>query len=117
MKTHLVMVEFARRYGIKEGLILTELCRRMRVSGEADIPFSVSAGKEHFYYLSEKQIRVSLAKLREQGCVRRVYEKERTVDRTSHFQINSRVYQYYMQIITAEQYALTEDMLSFPERD
>jgi hypothetical protein len=116
MKTHLVIVEFARKYGVKEGLILTELCRRMRVTGKADIPFSVSIGKEHFYYLSEKQIRISLANLREQGCVSRISEKERTVDRTSRFQVNNQVYQYYLQIIIAEQYVLAEDMLPSSER-
>jgi hypothetical protein len=96
MKTHLVIVEFARKYGIKEGLILTELCRRMRVSGMAAIPFSVPLGREHFPYLSEKQIRLSLENLREQGCIRRTYEKERTMDQTSLFQLNDKVYQYYL---------------------
>jgi hypothetical protein len=69
MKTHRVIVEFARKYGIKEGIILTELCRRMKVSGTAAIPFSVSIGKQHFPYLTEKQIRISLTHLREQGCI------------------------------------------------
>jgi hypothetical protein len=111
MKTHLVIVDFARKYGIKEGLILTELCRRMQVSGTVAIPFSVSIGKEHFPYLSEKQIRLSLAHLREQGCVRRAYEQERSMDRTSLFQINSKVYQYYLQIMLTEQSNLAEIML------
>jgi hypothetical protein len=111
MKTHLVIVEFARKYGIKEGLILTELCRRMRDSGTATIPFSVPLGREHFPYLSEKQIRLSLAKLRQQGCVRRAYEKERTMDRTSLFRLNDKVYQYYLQVMIMEQPGLTEAML------
>jgi hypothetical protein len=67
MKTHLVIVDFARKYGIKEGLILTELCRRMQVSVTAAMPFSVSIGKKHFPYLSEKQIRLSLAHLWQQA--------------------------------------------------
>jgi hypothetical protein len=70
----MVIVEFARKYGIKEGSILTELCRRMRLSGAADIPFSVSLGRKHFPYLTEKQMRTSLENLKEQGCIRRVYE-------------------------------------------
>jgi hypothetical protein len=111
MKTHIVIVEFARKYGIKEGLILTELCRRMKVSGTAAIPFSVSLGKEHFPYLTEKQIRLSLANLREQGCVRRAYEKERYMDRTSLFLINDKVYQYYLQVMIMEQGILAEAML------
>ena len=108
MKTHMVVIEFARKYGVKEGLILTELCRRMRLSGAAAIPFSVSLGKEHFPYLTEKQIRISLARLRDQGCIRRSYEQDKTVDRTSLFQINNKVYQYYLEIILVEQGSLTE---------
>jgi hypothetical protein len=111
MKTHLVIVDFARKYGIKEGLILTELCRRMQVSGTAAIPFSVSIGKEHFPYLSEKQIRLSLAHLRQQGCVKRAYEQEKSMDRTSLFQINNKAYQYYLQIMLTEQSSLAEIML------
>jgi hypothetical protein len=111
MKTHIVIVEFARKYGIKEGLILTELCRRMQASGTAAIPFSVSLGKEHFTYLTEKQIRVCLANLRQQGCIRRAYEQERSMDRTSVFQINNKVYQYYLQIMLTEQSSLAEIML------
>ncbi|MDR2019945.1 MAG: hypothetical protein LBQ14_04180 [Treponema sp.] len=111
MKTHMVIVDFARKYGIKEGLILTELCRRMRLSGAAAVPFSVSLGKEHFSYLTEKQIRVCLANLREQGCIKRAYEKERTIDRTARFEINNKVYQYYLQVILTEQSSLSEIML------
>jgi hypothetical protein len=111
MKTHMVIVDFARKYGIKEGLILTELCRRMQLSGAAAIPFSVSLGREHFPYLTEKQIRISLENLREQGCIKRAYEKEQTIDRTAQFEINNKVYQYYLRIILAEQDNLAEFML------
>jgi hypothetical protein len=111
MKTHRVIVEFARKYGVKEGLILTELCRRMQVSGTAAIPFSVSMGREHFPYLSEKQLRLSLTHLREQGCIRRACEKERAMDRTSWFRINDKVYQYYLHVMIMEQDSLAEVML------
>jgi hypothetical protein len=111
MKTHLVIVEFARKYGVKEGLILTELCRRMRISGAAAIPFSVSLGREHFSYMTEKQIRLSLTHLREQGCIMRTYGKEKTIDRTSLFQINNKAYQYYLQVMRTEQGSLAEVML------
>jgi hypothetical protein len=111
MKTHRVIVEFARKYGVKEGLILTELCRRVQVSGTAAIPFSVSMGREHFPYLSEKQIRLSLTHLREQGCIRRIYEKERAMDRTSWFQLNDKAYQYYLHVMIMEQGSMAEAML------
>jgi hypothetical protein len=114
MRTHPVIIDFARKYGVKEGLILTELCRRMRVSGEAAIPFSVSRGKEHFPYLTEKQLRRSLENLREQGCIRRTEENEKTVDRTARFQINKKLYQYYIQAMIADQDILNEDMPPSP---
>jgi hypothetical protein len=115
MKTHMVIVEFARKYGVKEGLVLTELCRRMQVSGTAAIPFSVSLGKEHFPYLTEKQIRLSLANLRQRGCIRRIHEKERGMDRTSLLQVNDKAYQYYLQVMIMEQGRLAEVMLPSSE--
>jgi hypothetical protein len=115
MKTHIVIVEFARKYGIKEGLILTELCRRIKASGTAAIPFSVSLGREHFPYLTEKQIRLSLTHLREQGCIRRIYEKERGMDRTSWFRLNDKAYQYYLQVMIIEHGKLAEVMLPSSE--
>lgn len=107
----MVIVDFAKKYGIKEGVILTELCRRMQFSGTAAVPFSVSLGREHFPYLSEKQIRICLASLREQGCIRRSHETEQTIDRTSRFEINNTVYRYYLQVILAEQSGPAEIML------
>jgi hypothetical protein len=115
MKTHLVIVEFARKYGIKEGLILTELCRRTHIAGTATVPFSVSLGKEHFTYLTEKQIRLSLARLREQGCVRRENTKARSMDQTSLFRLNDKVYQYYLQVMITEQSGMAEVMLPSSE--
>jgi hypothetical protein len=111
MKTHLVIVEFARKYGVKEGLVLTELCRRMQVSGTTAIPFSVSLGKQHFPYLTEKQLRLCLAHLRLHGCIKRTYDKKRAMDRTSLFQLNDKVYQYYLQVMIMEQGRLAEVML------
>jgi hypothetical protein len=107
----MVVIEFARKYGIKEGLLLTELCRRMRLSEAAAIPFSVSLGREHFPYLTEKQIRLSLENLRKQGCIKRAYEQEKTIDRTALFQLNNTVYQYYLHILLVEQDTLAEIML------
>ncbi|MDR2053181.1 MAG: hypothetical protein LBP80_07190 [Treponema sp.] len=83
----------------------------MKISGTAVIPFSVSLGKEHFPYLTEKQLRLCLAHLREQGCIRRAHEKERSMDRTSWFRLNDQVYQYYLHVMIMEQGRLAEVML------
>lgn len=75
----------------------------MQISGKAAVPFSVSLGREHFPYLTEKQIRLSLENLREQGCIRRTYAQEKTMDQTSLFRINDEVSQYYLQVMIMEQ--------------
>jgi hypothetical protein len=69
MKTHMVVIEFAKKYGIKEGLILTELCRRAYGSDVNAVPFSVSQGKAFFPYMSEKQIRLALDNLKAAGSI------------------------------------------------
>jgi hypothetical protein len=104
MKTHMVVIEFARRYGIKEGLLLTELCRRAFVSGANTVPFSVSQGKAFFPYMSEKQIRLSLHNLKTSGCIAAAHSPP-TVDRTQKYGIQENIYKFYVQIVTANQLA------------
>jgi hypothetical protein len=105
MKTHMVVIEFARRYGIKEGLLLTELCRRAYVSGTNTVPFSVSQGKEFFPYMSEKQIRLSLHNLKTTGCIV-IATGSPTVDRTRKYCIQENIYKFYTQILMSDQLTL-----------
>jgi hypothetical protein len=42
---------------------------------------------------------------------RRIYEKEKAMDRTSLFRINDQVYQYYLQVMIMEEGRLAEAML------
>jgi hypothetical protein len=104
MKTHMVVIEFARRYGIKEGLLLTELCRRACVSDANLVPFSVSQGKAFFPYMSEKQIRLSLHNLKTAGCIS-IAHSSPTVDRTQKYCVQENIYKFYAQIVTANQLA------------
>jgi hypothetical protein len=105
MKTHMVVIEFARRYGIKEGLILTELCRRVYVSGVIAVPFSVSQGKDFFPYMSEKQIRLSLHNLKAAGCIA-IAHNSPTVDRTQQYGIQESIYKFYTHILMSDQLTL-----------
>jgi hypothetical protein len=102
MKTHMVVIEFARMYGIKEGLLLTELCRRVYVSSKNAVPFSVSQGKAFFPYMSEKQIRLSLQNLKTAGCIT-IARGSPTVDRTRKYCIQETIYKFYAQIIMTDQ--------------
>jgi hypothetical protein len=109
MKTHMVVIEFARKYGVKEGLLLTELCRRAYISGEDTVPFSVSQGKAFFPYMSEKQIRLSLDNLKRAGSISAANGLP-ALDRTRRYYIQKNIYQFYLQIITASQLMIPGDM-------
>jgi hypothetical protein len=109
MKTHMVVIDFAKQYGVKEGLILTELCRRVYISGTQAIPFSVSQGKAFFPYLSVKQIRLSLQKLKDAGCIT-IRDTSRTLDRTRQYHIQEKIYQFYLAIIMANQCNLQDSI-------
>jgi hypothetical protein len=110
MKTHMVIVEFARNYGIKEGLLLTELCRRAYLSGETTVPFSVSQGKAFFPYMSEKQIRLSLYNLKNSGSISTAPGSP-TFDRTRRYAIQEAIYQFYLRIVMAAQLIVPQDFL------
>jgi hypothetical protein len=110
MKTHIVVVEFAKKYGVKEGLILTELCRRAYSSGVNAIPFSVSQGKAFFPYMSEKQIRLALDNLKAAGSID-IAHSAPTVNRTISYSVQEAVGQFYANIITAHQFALPNSAL------
>jgi hypothetical protein len=109
MKTHMIVIEFARKYGVKEGLILTELCRRAYSSGVNTVPFSVSQGKAFFPYMTEKQIRLALFNLKTAGGVA-IAQSSATLDRTSKYSVQKNVYQFYVQIMTEYQFMLPDDM-------
>jgi hypothetical protein len=110
MNTHIVIIEFAKKYGLKESLILTELCRRAYISGSEGIPFSVSQGASFFPYLSEKQIRLALQKLKTMGAISTV-QGSPTLDRTMRYCIHKTVCQFYRQIIMANQLSLPDEQV------
>jgi hypothetical protein len=112
MKTHIVIIDFARQYGIKEGLILTELCRRAYISETQIMPFSVTIGKDFFPYMSVKQIRLSLQNLRAAGCIEIYSEMKMSFDRTRQYRINDIVFQNYIQAMLFQQLSIQEACLA-----
>jgi hypothetical protein len=114
MHTHKIITEFARQYGVKEGLVLTELCRRMLASKAASIPFSVSTGVKYFSCMSAKQVRLSLKNLVEKGGISVDKEKKQSVDRTSHYTIARWAYQHYLEIYRERQQFFLEHFGQIP---
>jgi len=108
MKIHTVIVDFAMQYGIKEALILSELCRRAFKSGKMVIPFPVSMGTSCFPYMSTKQVRLSLTNLIGKGAILPVTLTEQTIDRSCHYEIADTTYHLFLKTITTQQFLLLE---------
>jgi len=104
MKIHTVIIEFAMRYGIKEALILSELCRRAFTTGTMIIQFPVSLGKTYFPYMTVKQVRLSLLNLKAKGAILSISPKKQTIDRSCHYEIQEIVYHQFLQVIMAQQF-------------
>jgi hypothetical protein len=108
MTMHVLIIDFALAYGVNEALILTELCRRTHISGDAAIPFSAGIGKEVFTYLTLKQIRLGLCKLRAAKAIQLVKQPQATMDRSYHYAIAEPVYQKYIQALVSRRLALQD---------
>jgi hypothetical protein len=92
-------VDFVKNYGIKEGIIISELCRRTGLAGNAPCCFSVAACTAIFDYMTEKQIRTALNNLLAHSCIRRAGSGN-TPDRTIRFQVSNAAYQTYFNAVT-----------------
>lgn len=110
---HIIVIEFAKRFGVKEGLLLTELCRRTYSTGTEVIPFSISQGRKFFPYLTAKQIRLSLENLLRAGGIRPALETRKSLDRTRSYQVDEKAFQYYLKIVLAQQFFLNEGLQNF----
>jgi hypothetical protein len=105
MKTQTLLVDFVKDYGIKEGIILSELCRRVCLNGSSAYRFSVPDCTRLFDYMTEKQIRTSLNRLLERGCIRRA-DPSKNLDRTIRFLVSGPAYNaYFGAVIGNEQQA------------
>jgi hypothetical protein len=105
MKTQTLLVDFIRGYGVKEGVILSELCRRVCLNGNAACCFSVPDCTRLFDYLTEKQIRTSINRLLEHGCIVHAGPRD-NFDRTIRFRVSDKAYRsYFNAVIGNEQQA------------
>jgi hypothetical protein len=99
MKTQTLLVDFVKNYGIKEGIIISELCRRTGLAGNAPCCFSVAGCTAIFDYMTEKQIRTALNNLLARGCILRTGFGN-TPDRTIRFRVSNTTYITYFDAVT-----------------
>jgi hypothetical protein len=97
------IISFAKKYGIKESIILTEFCRCTHTAGSDHISLSVQECSQIFVYMTEKQIRRSIKKLIEMECISIYEPAQKTFDRTLQYQINDEIYQSYLQALSSLQ--------------
>jgi hypothetical protein len=102
MKTQTFLVDFVKNYGIKEGVIISELCRRTVLSKITPACFSIADCSAIFDYFSEKQIRTALNNLLAHGCIRRAGLRN-TPDRTIRFQVSNAAYRSYFRAVTGNE--------------
>jgi hypothetical protein len=104
MKTQSFLVDFVKDYGLKEGIIISELCRRTCLSGSAPCCFSVADCMRIFGYMTEKQIRTALNKLLARRCVGQA-DVKKSFDRTVRFRVSDAVKLAYLDaVISGELY-------------
>ena len=99
MKIHAVIVEFALHYGIKEALLLSELCHKAYTSGAMAVPFSVSQGVIRFPYMSAKQIRLSLSNLIAKEAIKVISQGRQSFDRSCTYKIDDQAYHEFLENI------------------
>jgi hypothetical protein len=102
MKTQLLFADFAKDYGLKEGLILSELCRRTCLQGGSLFHFSAIDCIRLFDYLTEKQIRMALNNLLRRRGIGKV-SLEKAFNRTIHFQVSNAACQSYFNAVSGSE--------------
>lgn len=95
MNTQMFIKSFAQHLGLKEGIILSEMCRIQMMKKE-EVLFSFQDLKKQLDFFSEKQIRTSLKKLIEKRCLSKT-KKNTTFDRTLVYYINSSIFGVYLE--------------------
>jgi hypothetical protein len=93
------LVEFVKKYGLKEGIILSCLCEitNQNESGEEYV-FTVEDIKKRFAYFSEKQLRTGISKLLNQEAIK-YYEQEKEFSRTLFYTVNNKIFVRYLKIL------------------
>jgi hypothetical protein len=97
------MVEFAKEYGLKEGIILSKLCEVMNSKNNNEefiFSFTLEDLQKWFKYLSEKQIRTGIGNLLNRNGVKRYEDGERNFSRTLNYIVNDKVFVKYLKVLS-----------------
>jgi hypothetical protein len=95
------LVEFAKEYGLKEGIILSGLCEEMDKTDNEEFVFTLDGLGKRYRYLTEKQIRTGLSNLLNRKGIKLCENVERDFSRTLYYTINERVMVRYLKIMNS----------------
>jgi hypothetical protein len=87
---------FVLMYGLREGVILSELCESFYTMKRKPKGVSRSDCERLVWYLSKKQIRTGIQILKERGCLRVEERKEKLFSRIIYYRIEEAVYKEYI---------------------
>jgi hypothetical protein len=89
---------FIQKYGLRDGLILSELCGQEFNSWKKGLGFSKKDCESVLSFMTGKQIRSALHGLLKSGCIERLAANN-SFDQTAKYRINPDVYNNYMKSI------------------
>jgi hypothetical protein len=89
---------FIQKYGTRDGIILSELCRKEFESWKKGLGFCKQDCEDVMPFLTVKQIRNGIDTLLKNGCLERL-PQDRSLDRTARYRINPEVFNKYMKTL------------------
>jgi hypothetical protein len=89
---------FIQKYGTRDGIILSELCKKEYESWKKGLGFCKQDCENVMPFLTTKQIRDSVDTLLKNGCLERL-PSNASLDRTIRYRINPEVFNNYMKTL------------------
>jgi hypothetical protein len=96
------LIEFAKDYGIKEGIILTRLCEEQLKKTVDEFIFTYEDVQKIFTYLSGKRVRIGINNLLARGAIKPYEPEEREFSRTLYYTVNDKKVVQYLKLQTPE---------------
>jgi len=91
---------FVREYGVRDGLILSEICKKEFELWEKGIGFSKHDCENVLSCLTSKQIRSGINNLLKNGCIE--FIPNSSFDRTAKYRIRQDVFNQYVKTLLEE---------------
>jgi hypothetical protein len=90
------ITSFIKKYGPREGLILSELCQS-QINAKDATEFKKQDCESILSFLSSKQIRTGITNLLKNGCVEQIQNV--SFNRTAKYRIKQEILNHYMKSI------------------